>query len=315
MYTFNMAAEASSGLKAPWQAMKHPTATFSALCLFRIKRDITSMYKEPPPGLYIAADENDISKVHALVIGPRGTPYEGGFFYFLICFTPEYPIKPPKVIFMTTGNGRVRFNPNLYKDGKVCLSILGTWSGPAWSPAQTLSSLLISIQSLLNEKPYHNEPGYERESRKDDCKRYNECIRHENLRVAVCDMLEGKQRCHSALIKRMEKLFLEFYDSYWSVVNENMNSSGKPMSDPFHENMGTFDYASIKQRLEVIKKRLDAKKALGHELDDPLSEDEIEVEEEEKEKEEKKAKESPPEIDDWEAFLYGDGGGDSDSDD
>lgn len=87
------------------------------------------------------------------------------------------------------------------------------------------------------------------------------------------------------------------------------------LQDPFHENMGIFDYASIKQRLEVIKKRLDAKKALGHELDDPLSEDEIEIEEEEKEKEEKKAKESPPEIDDWEAFLYGDGGGDSDSDD
>ena len=37
-----------------------------------------------------------------------------------------------------------------------------TWPGPAWSPAQTLSSLLISIQSLMNEKPYHNEPGYER---------------------------------------------------------------------------------------------------------------------------------------------------------
>ena len=36
-----------------------------------------------------------------------------------------------------------------------------TWSGPAWSPAQSLSSVLISIQSLLNEKPYHNEPGFE----------------------------------------------------------------------------------------------------------------------------------------------------------
>ena len=36
-----------------------------------------------------------------------------------------------------------------------------TWSGPAWSPAQSLSSVLISIQSLLNENPYHNEPGFE----------------------------------------------------------------------------------------------------------------------------------------------------------
>ena len=36
-----------------------------------------------------------------------------------------------------------------------------TWAGPSWSPAQTLSSVLISIQSLMNEKPYHNEPGFE----------------------------------------------------------------------------------------------------------------------------------------------------------
>ena len=56
-----------------------------------------------------------------------------------------------------------------------------------------------------------------------------------------------------------------------------------------------FDYISIKQRLEVIKKRLDAKKASGHELDDSSGDEEDE-----------KAKESPPEIDDWEAFLYGD---------
>lgn len=283
--------------EAPWQAIKHPTAKFSALCLFRIKRDITSMYKEPPPGLYIAADENDITKVHALVIGPRGTPYEGGFFYFLIYFTPDYPIKPPKVRLMTTGNGRVRFNPNLYKNGLVCLSILGTWPGPAWSPAQTLSSLLISIQSLMNEKPYHNEPGYERkEAYKGDSTRYNECIQHENLRVAVCDMLEGKQKCPPALRTRMEKLFLGFYDRYSSVVNENMPSNGKAMKDPYGENEGKFDYLTLKYRLDAIKKILDEKKASGHELDDSSSEEE----------EQQQTEEIAPEIDDWDAFLYGD---------
>ena len=39
--------------------------------------------------------------------------------------------------------------------------VCSTWSGPAWSPAQSLASVLISIQSLMNEKPYHNEPGFE----------------------------------------------------------------------------------------------------------------------------------------------------------
>lgn len=62
---------------------------------------------------------------------------------------------------VTTANGTVRFNPNLYSNGKVCLSILGTWSGPSWTSVQTMNSTLISIQSLMNYAPYHNEPGFE----------------------------------------------------------------------------------------------------------------------------------------------------------
>ena len=64
-------------------------------------------------------------QIHALITGPFDTPYEGGFFYYLIRCPPDYPIHPPKVKLLTTGGGRVRFNPNLYKNGKVCLSILG----------------------------------------------------------------------------------------------------------------------------------------------------------------------------------------------
>lgn len=78
---------------------------------------------------------------------------------------------------MTTNGGKYRFNPNLYADGvsrpycimenaegsqKVCLSLLGTWSGPGWVAGQsTLLQVLISIQSLiLNNEPYLNEPGW-----------------------------------------------------------------------------------------------------------------------------------------------------------
>jgi len=92
-------------------------------------------------------------------------------------FPSDYPWQPPKVhmygfaLFLilniniysseTTDNGTVRFNPNLYSNGKVCLSILGTWQGPSWTEIQTMLSTLLSIQSLMNEKPYHNEPGHD----------------------------------------------------------------------------------------------------------------------------------------------------------
>lgn len=69
--------------------------------------------------MFVVPDEEDLTLVHALITGPFDTPYEGGFFYFTIRCPPNYPIQSPRVRLMTTGGGTVRFNPNLYKSGKV----------------------------------------------------------------------------------------------------------------------------------------------------------------------------------------------------
>ena len=64
-------------------------------------------------------------------------------------------------------NFHFRFNPNLYADGKVCLSLLGTWHGgdasEKWDPAHSnLSQVILSIQGMiLIPDPTFNEPGYE----------------------------------------------------------------------------------------------------------------------------------------------------------
>ncbi|KFM81532.1 Ubiquitin-conjugating enzyme E2 Z, partial [Stegodyphus mimosarum] len=238
--------------------------TPSPQCLMRIKRDIMTIYNEPPPGMFIVPDESDMTLIHALLTGSFDTPYEGGFFYLLIRCPPDYPIRPPRVKIMTTGEGKVRFNPNLYKNGKVCLSILGTWSGPSWSPAQSLSSVLLSIQSLMNEKPYFNEPGFDKERNPGDSARYNQIIKHETLRVAVCDMLEGNtgdsRNCPQPLRDVMEKSFPEFYDYYESCAKANLHLTKQHMLDPFGEKRGFFDYASILQRLQNIKAKLEAKR-------------------------------------------------------
>ncbi|KAK3597230.1 hypothetical protein CHS0354_004982 [Potamilus streckersoni] len=231
----------------------------SQQCILRIKRDIMTIYNEPPPGMCIVPDKDDITKIHALITGPFDTPYEGGFFYFLIRCPPDYPIRPPRVKLLTTGSGRVRFNPNLYKNGKVCLSIIGTWSGPAWSPAQSLSSVLISIQSLMNEKPYHNEPGFETERNAGDAQRYNDIIQHESLRVAVCDMLEGNCSCPNVLREVMEKSYMDYYGYYVNICKKNAHLQGQSMQDPFGEKRGNFDYENILTRLQAIKETLSEK--------------------------------------------------------
>ncbi|XDV13533.1 hypothetical protein PO909_001920 [Leuciscus waleckii] len=228
----------------------------SQQCILRIKRDIMSIYKEPPPGMFVVPDPHDMTKIHALITGPFDTPYEGGFFLFLFRCPPDYPIHPPRVKLITTGHNTVRFNPNFYRNGKVCLSILGTWTGPAWSPAQSISSVLISIQSLMTENPYHNEPGFEQERHPGDSKNYNECIRHETMRVAVCDMLEGKVPCPEALWSVMEKSFLEYYDFYEGVCKERLHLQGQNMQDPFGEKRGRFDYQGLLTHLRVIQRRL-----------------------------------------------------------
>jgi ubiquitin-conjugating enzyme E2 Z len=135
----------------------------------------------------------------------------------------------------TTGGGRVRFNPNLYSNGKVCLSILGTWSGPSWSPVQTLSSVLLSIQSLMNEKPYHNEPGFERPN-SSDSQNYNDCIRHETIRVAVIEALNQSQNTvPQSLFDVITSLFPSFYESYEITCISNLSKSGQKMRDPFND--------------------------------------------------------------------------------
>jgi len=76
-------------------------------------------------------------------MGATATPYAHGAFIFDVFFPNTYPNTSPKVNLSTTGNGQVRFNPNLYSDGKVCLSLLGTWQGVAtenWDPK--ISTLL-----------------------------------------------------------------------------------------------------------------------------------------------------------------------------
>ncbi|MBN3281208.1 UBE2Z enzyme, partial [Polyodon spathula] len=231
----------------------------SQQCILRIKRDIMSIYKDPPPGMFVVPDPHDMTKIHALITGPFDTPYEGGFFLFLFRCPPDYPIHPPRVKLMTTGNKTVRFNPNFYRNGKVCLSILGTWTGPAWSPAQSISSVLISIQSLMTENPYHNEPGFEQERHPGDSKNYNECIRHETMRVAVSDMLDGKCPCPEALWSVMEKSFLEYYDFYEGVCKERLHLQGQSMQDPFGEKRGHFDYQNLLSRLAAIQQRVKEK--------------------------------------------------------
>ncbi|KAF3274748.1 hypothetical protein TWF970_007729 [Orbilia oligospora] len=161
----------------------------------RIIKELTVLSTTLPTGIYIRVQENRPEIFKALIAGPESSPYHLGLFEFDFTIPPNYPNDPPKVTFKTTGGGRVRFNPNLYETGKVCLSILGTWGGSSheqWQPrTSTLLQVLVSLQSMIFcAEPYYNEPGYEQIFSPGDSKKYNEIVQFNNIRFGMTDWLE-----------------------------------------------------------------------------------------------------------------------------
>jgi ubiquitin-conjugating enzyme E2 Z len=140
-------------------------------------------------GLYWVPDELDVTRGWAIICGEEGTPYYGGAYCFEVQFPDSYPFEPPKFTFLTQ-DGRTRFNPNLYKNGKVCLSILNTWRGEPWSGVQSLGSVMRCIQTaVLTGEPLYNEPAYPAASVVGDLSTYNRLVLHANLETAILDQL------------------------------------------------------------------------------------------------------------------------------
>eukprot|EP00053_Salpingoeca_punica_P007033 m.65115 g.65115 ORF g.65115 m.65115 type:complete len:166 (-) comp13968_c0_seq2:615-1112(-) len=137
----------------------------------RLMKDFKGLQADPPVGVMGAPTDNNIMLWHAVIFGPEDTPFEDGIFKLTIEFTEDYPNKAPKVRFVS----RI-FHPNVYADGGICLDILQN----RWSPTYNVSSILTSIQSLLDE-PNPNSP-----ANSEAALLYQENKREYEKRVALC---------------------------------------------------------------------------------------------------------------------------------
>ncbi|KAL1438908.1 hypothetical protein MTO96_047643 [Rhipicephalus appendiculatus] len=115
-------------------------------CLQRIQHDLAELHGDPPPGVFVSPAENDMTLLHAIIVGSWGTPLEGGFFHLVLKFPSDYPSRPPHVRFLT-GVGKASFNSHIYGEA-MCLSVLGTAPGPSWNPEMNIGSL-ASLHSIL----------------------------------------------------------------------------------------------------------------------------------------------------------------------
>eukprot|EP00756_Hemistasia_phaeocysticola_P063905 Hpha_TRINITY_DN7374_c0_g1::TRINITY_DN7374_c0_g1_i1::g.10102::m.10102/K10585/UBE2Z; ubiquitin-conjugating enzyme E2 Z len=230
----------------------------SGQCVKRVHRDLKSFLKDPVQGIRVFADEVRADFAHALIEGPAGTPYEGGVFYFILWFPPRFPLLPPKVRFATTDGGRVRFNPNLYADGKVCLSVLGTFSGPSWVPSLGVRGTLLSIQSLLSAEPWENEPEIHAGTAEQRAL-YNESLRHETVRVAAIGMADPSDNMRPQMPAEVASAVQEIYSRNRGLLvglcEERLDRDGTPMLGLFGVHQSDrFRWKQLRRRLtEVVE--------------------------------------------------------------
>ena len=141
-------------------------------------------------GIYYHAEESNVHKGSACVFGPEGSPYEDCPMLYSFNISHEFPFESPKVLFHTH-DGITRFHPNMYREGKVCLSILGTWEGPAWASTMRLSTILVTLQSLMDTNPIVHEPGYSNPT-KEIKEGYRDFVEHACMRY-ILDRAEGEK--------------------------------------------------------------------------------------------------------------------------
>ena len=116
--------------------------------LKRIQKELEEIQKDPPANCSAGPVDDDLFHWQATIIGPEDSPYHGGVFIINIHFSSDYPFKPPKCQFLTK-----IYHPNINSQGGICLDILKD----NWSPALTISKLLLSICSLLTD-PNPDDP-------------------------------------------------------------------------------------------------------------------------------------------------------------
>ena len=116
--------------------------------LQRIQKELIEIKKDPPANCSAGPEAEDLYEWQASIMGPKDSPYQGGVFWLKIHFPKDYPFKPPKVMFLTK-----IYHPNISSSGAICIDILKD----NWSPALTISKVLLCICSLLDD-PNPDDP-------------------------------------------------------------------------------------------------------------------------------------------------------------
>ena len=208
--------------------------------LIRLLRDVKTLMKNPltDNGIFYIHDDVEVLKGYAMIVGPKDTPYFGGYYFFSLNYPTDYPHSPPKVTYHTNGDG-IRFNPNLYKCGKVCISLLNTWRGEQWTSCQTISSVLLTLCTLLCKDPLLNEPGINNAHK--DFASYSRIIEYKNIEIAYLHMINKDERSFSPKFDVFYGYMKEYFYKNAVAIAENLEKHKN--ENPHPEKIATGIYS------------------------------------------------------------------------
>ena len=186
-------------------------------------KDMVSSSLEEEYGIYYKHSETNILKAYVLIVGPEDSLYFGGYYFFRIDFPITYPFEPPLFTFIVS-DSNTRFHPNFHKSGKVCLSMLNTWRGEQWTSCLTLKSVLITIVSILDNKPMLHEPGVT--SKYADFNNYHTMIAFKNIDYACLQLLQDFNKKNIIFSETESKEYKEYF---YNIMKETFKKNVKKL--------------------------------------------------------------------------------------
>ncbi len=207
-------------------------------------------------GIYIHFDEENLMRAKAMIVGPKGTLYEGGFLFFNISFPNNYPFSPPTISYVSRNN--VRIHPNIYvggntNGGKVCLSILGTWNGPKWTSIMDITTILLTIQSLLDNNPLHHEPGQENNNTSIN-HLYNQVIEYESIYTLLLKNFLDIPNGFECFLDRMKDIIKENKSAILQRIEKIKYEKNRSIQVSFYRISIYVDYQKLyKDSIELLK--------------------------------------------------------------
>ncbi|KAI9584977.1 (E3-independent) E2 ubiquitin-conjugating enzyme [Glossina fuscipes] len=246
-----------------------------------VQREHRMLKSSLPPGVWVRGFEDRMDLMSVMIEGPEKTPYEDGIFLFDLQLGSEYPKCPPLCHYISYCSDRL--NPNLYEDGKVCVSLLGTWSGrdtETWGSNSTILQVIVSIQGLiLVDEPYFNEAGYEKQKDtqhgKENSRMYNEMVIIKLIQ-ATTKLLQNPPDIFSGeILNHFKKRGLKMYERIksWMEYSLKVNtekvegaSESSSVSEPVSINLPEFPLVpasrgfclSLNGLLENFKQKLNS---------------------------------------------------------